>query len=272
MISSTQPHLKLLDIPLNQLRVNPDQPRKEFDIEKIEELAQSIQKVGLIQPILVKKVEDDFYQIIAGERRFRACQHLERKTVQACLIEVSRGHINAAALIENIHRQDLSALEIARYLQYLIDVENWSQTELASSIGKPRSTVCNYLRLLSLPEKVQVALEKNQITMGHAKALMALSTSVAQSHYLEKVLETKMSVRRLESLIRSAKNNKKQNDKSEPMDYHLKVVEDQISHHLSTKVEIKGSEDGGVLCLHYYSQNDLERILELCHITLFEKN
>ena len=264
------PHIEIENISLCKIQVNPDQPRKEFEKAKIKELAESIKSVGLIQPIIVKPVDRGFFQIIAGERRFRACVSLGLETVPVCIIKCTASHSNAAALIENIHREDLSPLEIAKYLQYLIDVEGWSQSELAESVGKPRSTICNYLRLLSLPEGVQLALRSKKISMGHAKALMALSTPIAQLNYLNEIIDKKLSVRQLENLVQKANKVNSKNKKKSQNDYHLEVIREKIEGHFATKTEIKGDSKKGVLCLHYHSQDDLERILEICSVSLFE--
>ena len=168
------------EIELAQIEANPNQPRREFDKESLQELADSIAEIGVIQPITLRKVSDEKYQIIAGERRFRASQMAGKETIPAYILEASDENTMEMALIENIQREDLNAMEIALAYQQLIEQHNLSQEQLSKRVGKGRATVANFLRLLRLPAAIQMALKEKSIDMGHARALLSLESPSEQ--------------------------------------------------------------------------------------------
>ena len=176
------------EIELSKIAINPNQPRREFDEESLNELATSIAEIGIIQPITLRQISDNEYQIIAGERRYRASQKAGLKTVPAYIRTADDENMMEMALIENIQREDLNAVEIALTYQHLIDEYELTQERLSERIGKNRATIANYLRLLKLPAPVQMALKKREIDMGHARALLTLKETKLQVSYLRKFL------------------------------------------------------------------------------------
>ena len=176
----TQGSSSINEVPLDQIHANPDQPRRDFDPESLAELADSLREIGIIQPITLRKIKDGDYQIIAGERRFRAAGIAGLKTIPAYIRTADDENVMAMALIENIQREDLNSMEVALACQNLLEVYKMTQEQLSSRIGKNRATIANYIRLLKLPAEIQVALKNRQIDMGHARALLAIDDPVKQ--------------------------------------------------------------------------------------------
>lgn len=191
------------EIELSKISVNPNQPRREFDETALEELADSIREIGIIQPITLRKVSDDEYQIIAGERRYRASQKAGLDTIPAYIRTADDENVMEMALIENIQREDLNSVEIALAYQHLIEQYDLTQERLSERVGKKRTTIANYLRLLKLPAPIQMALQNKQIDMGHARALITLGDPKLQVKIFEEILEQGYSVRKVEEIVKS---------------------------------------------------------------------
>lgn len=261
------------ELPLADIRPNPHQPRKEFDEETLEELAASIKSIGIVQPITVREVEDGKYEIVAGERRYRASKMAGRETIPAYIRKTENDDVLALALIENIQRDDLNAMEVAISYQRLIDECNLTQEGLSERVGKKRATIANYLRLLKLPAEIQLALRNKQITMGHARALLGLDDPETQLMIFEQILKYDFSVRKVEEVVRELANPEKKEEPVEQKD-SKRVKKDELGDyielqkHLSTrfntKVELKRNENGrGKIVIAFKSDSELERIMEL---------
>jgi ParB family chromosome partitioning protein len=262
----------VINIPLNNIEVNPFQPRSTFDGESLGELADSIRIHGVIQPITVRKIEGNKYQLIAGERRLRASKIAGRVDVPAYVRLASDQESIEIALIENIQREDLNPLEIAINYKRLMDECELTQDKLSERLGKNRSTVTNFIRLLKLPPDIQAALRDNRITMGHAKALLAIDHLPALLSAFKETVEKGLSVRQTEELVRginleapSTPSVREANDKrSSEGDIFLRKIQDQISSSLGTRVSIIRTKEGkGEIAIKFYNDTDLERLVEL---------
>ncbi|ADI39055.1 ParB/RepB/Spo0J family partition protein [Waddlia chondrophila] len=256
---------EVVEVELSQIRENPYQPRKQFNREELEELAQSIQSVGVLQPPVVRKMENGGYELIAGERRFRAAEIAGLTTIHV-LVSQKPGNVSAeAALIENIQRVDLNPLDIAQALRRLIVEFGLQQDELADKVGKKRSTVTNYLRLLSLPHKIQESLQFGEISMGHAKAILSVSGFEEQLYLHRMVVEDGLSVRETEEAAAklNVKPVKKKMRTLNENTVYLSDLEEKLQQRLGTKVTIASSGKRGKILIDYYSLDDLERILEV---------
>lgn len=254
--------LKVVELPITQVFSNPNQPRKNFEEQGLEELGESIKNYGIIQPILVQQDEPFHYTIIAGERRWRAAQRVGLSTIPCLITQIEEQKSKELALIENIQRRDLSPVEEARAYQDLIDTYHYTQEALAEKLGKDRSTIANLLRILHLPEPALEALDSRAISLGHAKLLCPLETELIQLQVLDTILFKKLSVRQTEQFIQSLKNKKPAKLEDElPSD--LRLLVEQLKGHLGTKVKIAGSREKGTIEITYYSMEDLERIGDL---------
>ena len=257
---------ELCYIPIDKIEPNPDQPRKEFDQTALEELAQSIKENGVIVPITVKK-ENDKYFLIAGERRYRASKIAGLKEIPAYIKIATKQEVMEMALVENIQREDLNAIEIALSLKALIEECNITQEKMSERIGKSRSTITNHLRLLKLPADVQLALRNNKITMGHARSLFSLEDEHAQISIVKDIIEKDLSVRQVEQIVNRLKNEekpqtKKKEKKSLP-DFHNSQKENLIKK-LDTQVEITRSQRGkGAITISFKNDEDFQRIISL---------
>jgi ParB family chromosome partitioning protein len=253
-------------IPLNHIEANPFQPRTEFDEGALNELADSIRQQGIIQPITVRKVSQDRYQIISGERRFKASRIAGLEAVPAYVRTANDQSMLEMALVENIQRENLNALEISISYQRLIEECSLTQEQLGERVGKDRSTVTNYLRLLKLPPQVQFAIRDGRITMGHARAILGVDDIAMQLQIFNDILAGDLSVRKTEDLVRSAspkKGNRK--DDKRPIWYtEIRNIEERLAHRYETKVEIKHKDNGsGQLVINYFSNDDFNRLIEL---------
>ena len=257
----------VMNIPLDHIEVNPFQPRTTFEEESLNELADSIRVHGVIQPITVRRLENNRYQLIAGERRLRASKLAGKKEVPAFARAASDQESIEIALIENIQREDLNPLEIAINYKRLQDECELTQEELAVRLGKNRSTVTNFIRLLKLPPDLQAGLRDNKITMGHAKALLSLDdVGSLLAAYKETILKG-LSVRQVEELVRQYESKPKKNapvaNNAKPLPFTVKKMQDQLTSALSTKVQISRTQDGkGEIVVKFYNDDDLERIVE----------
>lgn len=239
---------------------NPVQPRLKFDPRSIEELAQSIRETGIIQPLLVTP-EDDHYRIIVGERRWRAAQKAGLKKIPVLIRSIPKEKELEFSLIENLHREDLNPLEIAHVYQRLTEELGYSHEEVATRVGKDRTSVTNYLRLLSLPPAVQEYLAENKISMGHARALASLENAELQEALARKILDRDLTVREVERLVARLKKGPIKPRQKE-FDPDLKAVEEDLIRTLGTKVAISGSQKKGMIKIFYFSLNDLNRVYE----------
>lgn len=254
-------------IPLDSIEVNPFQPRASFDEESLNELADSIRIHGVIQPISVRKIDKDKYQLIAGERRLRASKLAGKKDIPAFIRSANDQESLEIALIENIQREDLNAVEIGVNYKRLIDECSLSQQELAERVGKKRATIANYLGLLKLPPDIQLAIKHDEISMGHAKALINLEDVDLQLSVYHDIVDKGMSVRQTENLVKDMPKHrtlKPRKSEKTQLPYILQKVQDHLSSHLSCKVEVKPIKGGkGQIIISYYSENDLERLIDL---------
>ncbi len=264
-----QPNI-IATVDLVKVKPNPFQPRMDFDAEALEDLKRSIQEKGVIQPITVRRVAGGMYELISGERRVRASQDIGLKAIPAYIIEVSTDEeMLELALVENLQREHLNPIEIAISYQRLIDECRLTQDLVAKKIGKDRSTVTNFLRLLKLPERIQRSLRREEISMGHARALIGLPNEAAQLKVWQKIVREALSVRKVEELARNIGTKPTVQHKggtipSPPADGGIRNMESRLRHALGTKVQIKSHPTGkGEIVIEYYSPEDLERILEL---------
>ncbi len=251
--------LGISEIELDKIVPNDYQPRKFFDDEKLKELAASIKEQGVIQPIIVHKAGGG-YQLIAGERRWRASRLAGLKTIPALVKEATKRELLEMALIENIQREDLNPLEAAEAYKRLQDEFKLTQEDLARRVGKERSTVTNFLRLLGLPKEIKHDLSSGALSMGHAKALLSLDRVRDQLQAAASIVKKGLSVREAEALAHGLKNPQKEK-KTRP-NHELKSVEEKLRKSLGTKVSITSKSKGGRIVIEYYSPEDLDRILE----------
>lgn len=265
MIDQEEDLNELLEVSLERIVVNPYQPRREFNKEELEELAQSIQTVGLIHPPLVRYLpQNDCYELISGERRFRASQLAGKKTMPVFVRRSSHAISAQAALIENVQRVDLNPLEIAKALKRLIEDFEYSQDQLSIKIGKKRSTVANYLRLLALPKNIQNSLSSALITMGHAKAILALEGEDKQTLLHDLILRDDLSVREAEkAALRIGEKAKNRQLHYVARDFYIEDLAAKIQRQIGTKAVIHNKGKKGYVSLFYYSLDDLDRLLTL---------
>ena len=251
--------------PIEELKPHAQQPRKTFDSESLEELAASIREKGVIQPLVVRR-QDDHYQIIAGERRWRASQKAGLKEVPVVIQDVSEDWALEMALIENVQREDLNPIEEADAYRNLMDSFALTQEEVAKRVGKERSTVANALRLLRLPQKLQADVTAGALSMGHARALLAIEAEEDILEAREQVLKKGLSVRDTEALVKKIKSFGSQSRPAKKIgakiDPELKHLEDRLQQALGTQIKILPRGKGGKLEVTFYSPDDLERILE----------
>lgn len=259
---------KIVEIPLSQLRANPYQPRKTFDENSIQELAESIRQHGVIQPIIVRSVLKG-YEIIAGERRFRASQFCGKSTIPAVVRNFTEQQVMEIALIENLQRENLNAMEVAVAYQGLMDQFSLTQEELSMKVGKSRSHIANFLRLLALPEEVKEHVSRGTLSMGHARAIVGIKEQKIVKELAKQCIQQQWSVRELEEAVQQLdRKNEDQKAKVKPKkrDPYIENVEESLRNRFQTTVKIKANKDKGKIELNYYSQQDLERLLELLQL------
>lgn len=255
----------ILNVPIEHIRANPNQPRKEFDEERLDELADSIKTHGLIQPITVRYIGEKRFELISGERRLRASKLAGIDEIPTYIREADDEQSMAFALIENIQREQLNPLEIAMGYKRLVEEFDYTQAEVASRVGKNRSTVTNMLRLLALPDFIQASLASNVITIGHARALITIESKAEQQKLLTKIVKLGWSVRQVEDAVRElgSGTKKKATKKTEPADIFYDEISTRLRRTFSTKVQVKPKAKGGEIKIEYYSEEDLERILAI---------
>ena len=254
-------------IPLTQIEVNPFQPRVDFDEDKLEDLAQSISVHGLIQPITLRKLEHNKYQLISGERRLRASRMAGLTEVPAYIRTANDQEMLEMALIENIQREDLNPIEISINYQRLMKECELTQEQLAERVGKDRSTVANFLRLLKLPELVQLALKDKSVSMGHARALLGLENVEEQIFVFKEVEKKNLSVRQVEQFVSQIKRKTQLMKKAKPTStasYEYQKIQDKLTSHFSTRVKLNRTASGkGEISIPFFSDEDLNRLLDL---------
>jgi len=257
---------KYFSCPIEELKPHALQPRKTFDDRKMSELVASIEEKGIIQPLVVRR-QDDYYQIIAGERRWRAAQKAGLERVPVVIQDVSEDWALEIALIENIQREDLNPLEEAGAYRHLMDSFDLLQEEVAKRVGKDRSTVANSLRLLRLPEKVKNDVAASRLSMGHARALLALEQDEDIIEASIEVIRKKLSVRETEKLIKKIKNMLGTKARKPPVekevDPNLLALENSLRQQLGTQVKLHAKDKGGRIEISYYDEDELSRILDL---------
>ena len=255
-----------LMIPLNKIKTYSEQPRKFFDNENIAELAESIKNHGIIQPILLRKNKSN-YIIVAGERRFRAAKMLGLKEVPAIIKDLTENEVLEISLIENIQREDLNPIEEAIAYKKLLQEFNLTQQELSSRIGKSRVAITNTMRLLKLDERVQQYLIENVISEAHGRVLLSLENNDLQYEFAQQVIDNKLSVRDLERSIKLfLENSNKPKKESKAVNPYVKDVQNKLQDYFGTKVIIDDKNQKGKIAIEYYSEEDLNRILELINI------
>ena len=253
-----KPTIRVTDIPVTEIKTNRYQPREVFKDDSLKELAASIKEKGVIQPILLQKLEEG-YELIAGERRLRATKLLGLKTVPSIIKSIHKSEALELAIIENIQREDLNPIEEAKAYKMLMEDFQLSQEGVAKKVGRERSTIANTLRLLKLPTVIQKDLSEGKLTSGHARALLACDTKTAMLELRLQILNLGLNVRQVED---RTKSKRKVKPKPEP-DIYIRDIADKLKRSLSTKVEVKPNrKGGGTISIEYYTDEDLERILE----------
>ncbi len=259
----------ICEVELSKIKANPNQPRREFDPVALQELADSISEIGIIQPITLRKINDDEYQIIAGERRFRASQMAGLESVPSYIRTADDENMLEMALIENIQREDLNSVEIALTYQHLLDQYGLTQERLSERVGKNRTTIANYLRLLKLPAPVQMGLKNKQIDMGHARALLALNDPKMQVKLFEEIVEHDYSVRKVEEMVKAlsqgeavVSGGRKITPKQQRLPEEYNMLRQQLSGFFSTRVQLTCSDKGkGKISIPFDNEEELERIM-----------
>jgi ParB family transcriptional regulator, chromosome partitioning protein len=255
------------EVEIKMIEANPWQPRTTFDEEALNDLAQSIKEVGIIQPLTLRRIADNRYQIIAGERRFRASKLAGLTKVPAYIRESDDDRMLELALIENIQREDLDAIEVSLSYQRLMDECQLTQEELSDRVGKKRSTVANYLRLLKLPAIIQKAIREREISMGHARAIINIDDSETQTMLYHQIVKYDFSVRKIEEIVRKinleeGSKPEKNEDKTPKFPSEYEELKKHLSKHFSTNIDFKINNKGvGKIVIPFNSDKDLERII-----------
>ena len=266
----TQGSSTINEIPLSQIEPNPNQPRREFDEAALGELAQSIGEIGIVVPLTLRQVGDQRFQIVAGERRWRASQIAGLTSVPAYIRTIKDEEVMEMALVENIQREDLNAIEIALAYQHLLETGDRTQDRVAERVGKSRTAITNYLRLLKLPAQVQMALQKKEIDMGHARALLALKSPAQQIALFREIQKNAYSVRKVEEMVRQLTNgddlqtaHKKIVAKSQ-LPEHVNAARTRLADLLGTRVEMTCNQKGkGKISIPFDGEDDLQRIMNM---------
>ena len=265
----TQGSSTINEIPIDQIEPNPGQPRRDFDEEALAELADSIKAIGIIQPVTLRQVADNKFQIIAGERRWRASQMAGLKAIPAYIRTIKDENVMEMALVENIQREDLNAIEIALAYEHLLETTGLTQEKVSERVGKSRAAVANYLRLLKLPAQVQMALQNKEIDMGHARALLAVNSPSLQIKLFKEIVKNGYSVRKVEELAQMLKNgeeleaSKKIAPKAQ-MPEEFNELKKRLSSFLSTKVQLTCSSQGkGKITIPFNDEEQLAHIMSL---------
>lgn len=264
----TQGSSNLNEIEISQIQPNPNQPRREFDQEALQELANSISEVGIIQPITLRQVENGKYQIIAGERRWRASQLAGLTSIPAYIRTVEDEGVMEMALVENIQREDLNAIEVALAYQHLAETTGMTQEKISKRVGKSRAAVTNYMRLLKLPAQVQMALKNHEIDMGHARALLAIDSPSTQIKLFKEIQKQQYSVRKVEEMVQALKNgedvktSKGKVAAKAQLPEEFNILKQRLSQFFQSKVQMTYSPKGkGKISIPFDNEEELERIM-----------
>lgn len=264
----TQGSSNLNEIEISLIEPNPNQPRREFDQDALQELANSIKEVGIIQPITLRQLSSGKYQIIAGERRWRASQLAGLKSIPAYIRTVEDEGVMEMALVENIQREDLNAIEVALAYQHLAETTGMTQEKISKRVGKSRTAVTNFMRLLKLPAQVQMALKNHEIDMGHARALLAIDSPSTQIKLFKEIQKQQYSVRKVEEMVQAIKNGEdvkvvkgKVAVKSQlPAEFN--ILKERLTQFFQTKVQMTCSSKGkGKISISFNNEDELERIM-----------
>jgi ParB family chromosome partitioning protein len=252
------------EIAIKSISVNPFQPRTSFDEESLNELVQSVEEHGIIQPITVRRTENNSYQMISGERRMKAALKAGLKRIPAFVREAGDENMLELALVENIQREDLDAIEVAVSYQRLIEEFNLTQEGLGGRVGKKRATIANYLRLLNLPVEIQTGIREKKISMGHARALVGIEDKEYQLEVFSKILSQDLSVRQVEALAKKSKASESGNETPEETRSDYEDLREHLSHHFGATIEFKRSNKGsGRIVIPFKSDEDLQRIVSI---------
>ncbi|MES2810811.1 MAG: ParB/RepB/Spo0J family partition protein [Bacteroidota bacterium] len=254
------------EIKIDEIEVNPFQPRTEFDEQALADLSASIKLQGLIQPITVRRVNAHHYQLISGERRLRASKLAGLTQIPAYIRTANDQQMLEMALIENIQRENLNAIEVALSFQRMIDEVGLKQEELGDRVSKNRSTVTNYLRLLRLPPTIQASIRDGELSMGHARALVTMEDPAQQLYLHQHIIQQGLSVRKVEEMVREIQKGrtKKEGKQPEPVSFQLQKIQDDLASKFSSQVKLKvGSAGKGTIEIPFLSEDDLNRILEM---------
>ncbi|MBF1498940.1 ParB/RepB/Spo0J family partition protein [Prevotella pallens] len=267
---SAQGSSTINEVPIDQIEANPDQPRREFDSVALEELANSIKQLGLVQPITVRQLDEHKFQIIAGERRWRASQLAGLTAIPAYIRTIKDENVMELALVENIQREDLNAIEIALAYEHLQEKSGLTQEKVAARVGKSRVAVTNYLRLLKLPAQVQMALQKKEIDMGHARALLSLNSPSQQIKLFHEIQKNAFSVRKVEELCQQLNNGediqtaKKKIAAKSKLPEEFNLLKKRLSDFFNTKVQMTyGAKGKGKISIPFASEEELLHIMEV---------
>ena len=266
----TQGSSTINEIAIEEIEANPNQPRREFDEEALQELATSIREIGIIQPITLRQVANNRFQIIAGERRWRASQIAGLKAIPAYIRTISDESVMEMALVENIQREDLNAIEIALAYEHLLETSGMTQEKVSERVGKSRTAITNYLRLLKLPAQVQMALQKKEIDMGHARALLAIDSPSLQIKLFKEIQKDNWSVRKVEEMVQQLKSGeniesgKKKMASRNVLPEEFTLLKSRLSKFLNAKVQMTCSPKGkGKISIPFANEEELERIMNV---------
>lgn len=267
---STQGSSTINEVAIDQIDANPNQPRREFDASALEELAASIKQIGIVQPITLRQMEDGRFQIIAGERRWRASQLAGLTAIPAYIRTIKDENVMEMALVENIQREDLNAIEIALAYEHLLEKSGMTQEKVSERVGKSRAAIANYLRLLKLPAQVQMALQKKEIDMGHARALLSLSSPSLQLKLFKEIHKNGYSVRKVEELCHQLNNGediqsaKKTISAKKRLPEEFNILKSRLSDFFATKVQMSYNDKGkGKISIPFGSEEELEHIMNV---------
>ena len=252
----------VIELKINEIEPNVGQPRKKFDDQKLMQLSDSIKEHGIVQPIIVRR-EDNIYKIVAGERRWRAARLAGLVSVPVIIKDVSNKQVMEMALIENIQREDLNPIEEAEAYERLLNEYSMTQEELSKSIGKNRSTIANIVRLLALCEKVKESLIDGEISSGHARALLSIEEKEIQEKVCKEIIEKSLNVREAENLVKRIQANNKEIKRVKNDDENIIKIEDDLKKIFGTKVKLFNKNKKGKIMIEYYSNDELERLLEI---------
>jgi ParB family chromosome partitioning protein len=259
----------VLRLPIENIETNPKQPRRDFDEQALQELTHSIKLHDLIQPVTVSKLHGNKYRLISGERRLRAAKMAGLKDVPAYIRQADDQELLELALLENLQREDLNAIEIALSYKRMMDELTYTQEEVAERRGKDRSTVTNYIRLLKLPPDIQVAVRSGEISMGHARALVNVDKIDQQLYIFDEIKSKGLSVRQTEHLVRNLYKEKAPKKTTNSLPDGYKKVEDKLASHFSTRVKMKHSKNGsGQITFDYYSLEELNKLLDQMNVSI----